>query len=266
MRILALCKYSFDVAEIRIDSSTRELRLASVPRRVGGVDKSAVEAAVRLREADGGEVHVLCLGPMEARDAFRDVLAMGADDVTIAEDPFDGLAEGEVAALILEAAIRRFEPFDLVLCGFASDDGYTFQLGPRLAERLALPFVSYARQISVSDGTLTVERDLEDQTQIVSVRLPTVVSIAEEAFPPRRTTLMDALRARQKPVTIWQLDAPLGLTSEALDCAKHRLSVTSEGILVKRKRRVLAGPSLPDLADQLIQGLLEERVLTEGVS
>ena len=147
VKILSLAKYSLDVAEIKVDPVTHSLRIGGAPLRFGDLDKGAVEAAVRLKEATGATVEVLCFGPPSAPSAVRDLLAMGADEATIVEDPYDGSADGAVAARVLAAAIVKRGPFDVIICGFASDDGYSFQTGPRLAEALGLPLVSYACKI-----------------------------------------------------------------------------------------------------------------------
>ena len=182
MKILALVKYSLDVAEIRVDPATHALRMSGVPRRFGDLDKGAVEAAVRLKETTDATVEVLCFGPPAARGAVKDLLAMGADEATVIEDPYGGAADGAVVARVLEAAISKRGPFDLIICGFASDDGYSFQTAPRLAERLGLPLVSYACEIGLEAGVLVADRDLEDGLETVSVGLPAIVSVAEEAF------------------------------------------------------------------------------------
>ena len=241
MNILVLIKYSLDVAEIKVDAATHELRMAGVPEKIGNIDKNAVEAAVRLKETAGGTVQALCLGPIAARDAFKDVLAMGVDEVTLIEDAFGGQADAAVIASILEAVILKRGPFDVIMCGFASDDGYTYQVGPRLAERLNLPLISYTRSISVADGTLKADRDLEDRLQTVTVALPALISIAEEAFPPRRTTLMDALKAKKKPVNVWHIDAELSLDRAALEAGSRVAAVAQTGVVVQRKQNSAEG-------------------------
>jgi electron transfer flavoprotein beta subunit len=263
MDILVLLKYSLDVAEIKVDPATQELRLAGVPEKMGNIDKNVVEAAVRIKEAQGGSVRALSLGPAAAKDAFRDVLAMGVDEVTLVEDPFGGQVDAAVAVRVLEAAIRKLGSFDLILCGFASDDGYTYQVGPRLAERLGLPLVSYARSLQVSDGALQADQDLDDHVQVVKVSLPAVTSIAEEAFPPRRTTLMDALKAKKKPVNVWQIEE-LGLTKSDLEPVSGFREAARTGVVVHRKQQILKGQSTTDLADGLIDALLRENVLKGG--
>ncbi len=261
MKILTLIKYSLDVAEIKVDPATKALRLAGVPEKIGNIDKNVVEAAVRLKEAAGASVQGLCLGPQAARDSFKDVLAMGMDEAFLVEDPFASAAEASVAVRILEAAIRKLGPFDLILCGFASDDGYTYQVAPRLAERLGLPLVSYTRQVSVSGDQLQADRDLEDSLQTVAVSLPALVSIAEEAFPPRRTTLMDAIKAKKKPVTTWQVEGDLGLSKAELEKTASWAASSQVGVVVHRKQNLLKGQPVAAMADQLIDALVQENVL-----
>jgi electron transfer flavoprotein beta subunit len=186
---------------------------------------------------------------------------MGLDQVYLIEDPFAGNVDGRAAVCILEAAIRKLGPFDLILTGFASDDGYTYQVPPRLAERLDLPLVSYTRRLSVDGGKLQADRDLEDSLQTVEAPLPALVSIAEEAFPPRRTTLMDALKAKKKPVNNLSVEADLGLSKAELENMSGVESAEQVGVIVQRKQVMLKGGSAAELADQLIDALLQENVL-----
>lgn len=260
MKILALVKYSLDIAEIRVDPNTKELRMSGVPKKIGDIDKNVVEAAVQIKELFGADLQGLSFGSV-ARESFKDVLAMGLDEVFIIEDPFEAAIDGAIVARILETAIRKLGPFDLIFCGFASDDGYTYQIGPRLAERLDLPLVSYARHISLSDGKIQADRDLEDNLQIVEVPLPALISIAEEAFTPRRTTLMGALKAKEKPVNILQVEEDLGLSIAELAHLRNIVSVSQIGVVVQRKQNVFKDKTLVELADQLIDELLNDNVL-----
>jgi electron transfer flavoprotein beta subunit len=261
VRILTLLKYSLDVAEIKVDPTTHEIRLAGVPLKIGNIDKNVVESAVRLKEAHEGEVLGLSYAPPAARESFRDVLAMGLDEVTLVEEPASVQLDAVGVVSILEAAIRKMGAFDLIVCGFASDDGYSYQVGPRLAERLGLPLVSYARRLEIEDGRLIADRDLDDCVETLRLTLPAVVSVAEEAFLPRRTTLMDALKAKKKPVNVWGISEDLGLTVDDLAAQGQVEMVAEQGIVVKRKQQVLKGQDLPQLADALLDALLAEGVL-----
>jgi electron transfer flavoprotein beta subunit len=263
MKILTLVKYSLDVSEIKVDPASHELRLAGVPEKIGNIDKNVVEAAVRLKEAAGGTVQALCLGPAAAREGFKDILAMGVDEVFLVEDPFHGQADASVAVRVLEAAVRKLGPFDLILCGFASDDGYSYQVGPRLAERLGLPLVAYVREMSLVDGELRADRDQEEGMQRVSVSLPAVASVAEEAFSPRRTTLMDAIKAKKKPVNLWTM-SDIDLSQAELETLSAFERASQTGVVVHRKQQLLKSQDMVELADRLIDALVQENVLKGG--
>lgn len=264
MKIVALVKYSMDIAEIRVDPATHELKTAGAPLRFGDLDKGAVEAAVRIKEkTDDCSTEVLCFGPPAARAAMKDLLAMGADQATIVEDPFDSAADGAVAVRVVAAALRKLEPFDLVLCGFASDDGYSHQTGPRLAELLQLPLVSYASELEVVSGTLVAERDLEEGLQTVSSALPAIASIAEEAFVPRSVTLLQAMKAQKKPIVTWTL-SDLGLDAQSLASSSTCESLGETGVVVQRQQNLLKDAELSRLADDLIDALVAEGILVAG--
>lgn len=264
MNILAFVKYSFDVAEIKVDPATKELRTAGAPRRIGNIDKNVVEAAVQLKEqAGGGTVYAISYGPAEAKDSFRDVLAMGADEVVLIEDPLAGVSEPALTVKVLEAAARKLG-FDVLVLGETSDDGYSYEVGPRLAERLDVSQVSYVAQMSLAGGQLTADRDLGDTLQVVTAPLPVLITVTEETNKPRRTTLMDAMKAKKKPVHLWQVEADLGLSVEELRQSVRRQQVAVEGIVVNRKQNILKGQDMAVLADQVIDALIAESLLKEG--
>jgi electron transfer flavoprotein beta subunit len=264
LKILALIKYSLDVAEIKVDPPTRELRMAGVPSKIGNIDRHVIEAAVQLKEAQGGSVQALCFGPAEARESFREALAIGIDEVTLVEEPAGLCLEAPSVVKILEASIRKLGGFDLIVCGEASDDGFSYQVGPRLAERLGLPLISFARQISIQDGRVVAERDLGKCLQSVRAPLPALISITEESNRVRRTTLLDALKAKKKPVNLWSISDNLGISLPAFTSEAGVIEQKREGILVQRKQQLLRGADPAQLADRLIDFLLEAKVLKEG--
>jgi electron transfer flavoprotein beta subunit len=264
VKIVACIKYSLDVSEIKVDPASKELRLANVPKKVGNIDKHVLEAAVSLKEQYGGVVHAITFGPARAKEGFREAMAMGLEDVTLIEDPFDGEGGPAVTATVLAEAIKKMGEVDLIVCGEVSDDGFTYQVPPRLAERLNLPQISYARKIAVEGGQVLVDRELDDNVQSVKAALPALVSVTEETNTPRRPTLMDALKAKKKPVHLWQVDADLGLSNETLTQRMSLAKVGTEGVIIHRKQVLLKGDSPAVLANQLLDLLLQENVITEG--
>lgn len=262
MRIAACVKYSLDVAEIRVDIPSRQLRLIGVPRKLGNIDKNALETAVALKEAHGGSVHAVSFGPPESKDALlREALAMGADEATVIVDPFDGALDPSVTAAVLASALTRMGGFDIVVCGEASDDDSTYQVGPRLAESLGWPQVTFVRSITVDGVFLEAERDVGVYSERVRVPLPVLVTVTEETNTPRRPTLMDVLKAKKKPLALWQLEADMGISPASLQEASPLQFIRSEAVLVNRKQVLLRDRPPSDLADELVERLVQEGIL-----
>ena len=265
MKIIACIKYSLDVSEIRVNKDTTELSLAGVPKAVGNIDGNVLEAAVAFGEAYGGSVHGLSYGPSQAKEAFREALAMGLEDVTLVVGQEDEPFNPSVTAFVLAEAIKKIGDVDLVICGEVSDDGFTYQVPPRLAERLDLPQVSYARSIVLDGERLIVERDLGEGAQKISSPLPALITITEETNTPRRPTLMEAMQAKQKPVHIWDLKNDLGLDDEILEDKEHLERIDTEGVIVSRKQIKLENMESRELAEKLIEMLKQDQVI-EGKS
>lgn len=263
MDILALVKNSLDVSEIKVDPETNNFQVDYVPRKFGQIDQNVIEAAVRLKERYGGYVRALCVGNESAKDNFRDLLAMGIDEGILLIDSLAYCREAKAIIRLLEAGIKRIGKVDLILCGFASDDEYTFQVGPRLSERLNLPLLAYVRQIELLNSEkikATLDKGTRIQTVISSI--PAMITIAEEAFPPRRITLMDAIKAKKKTLSLWTME-DLGISEESL--SENTFSTLMvKGFVVNRKRHILKGENVGTLADALIEHLIKEKVLSRG--
>lgn len=264
MKIVACIKYSLDASEVKVDPASRELKLAGVPYKVGVIDRHVLETAVRLKEAYGGSVHAVSVGPARARESFREALAMGLEDVTLIEQPLADRVAPEVTAAILAAAIRKLGDVDVVVCGEVSDDGFTYQVPPRLAEALQLPQLSFVRTVAVEDGRLVADRDLEESVQTVSAPLPVLISVMEETNTPRRPTLLEAMKAKKKPVHVWDTAVDLGLSPAELQQQAALETVRAEGVVVHRKQQVLKGDDLTALSHDLLDLLLADHVLEGG--
>jgi electron transfer flavoprotein beta subunit len=196
-------------------------------------DEFAVEAALRLVEAHGGEVRVVSMGPEVAMSAIRRAFAMGAHTGVLVTDPALRGADALVTARVLAAAIGRGE-FDLVLTGVESTDGYTGTVAATLAELLDLPAATFARKVDVSDRTLRVERQTEAGYDVIEADLPALASVTGSAAEPRYPTLKGIMQAKQKPVEQVSL-ADLGVE----DVAATQRVLSAERAAVKGPGEVL---------------------------
>jgi len=251
---LAVCvKQAVDEAELRIDSQGKPV-LESAPTKMSTFDKNALEEALRLKSAQGGEVTILLVGNPDARKTLKEALAMGADrGVLVTADPvkIDALR----TAQLLAAAIRKAGPFDLVFCSEGSSDVYTGQVPPMLATVLGLPYVGHARKLEVA-GTLKAERSLEDSVDVVETRLPSVVSVVSEINEPRYPTLIQIMQASKKPVE--EVAADTLLPSPEGTSA----SVLSMSALSTSRKHVQIEGSPQEAAAKLVAELEKEGLLS----
>jgi electron transfer flavoprotein alpha/beta subunit len=191
-------------------------------------------------------------------------MAMGVDDALIVEEPSEDNVDRSLVVQALEAAVGSGEPFDLLLCGFASDDGYSWQVGPRLAERLALPFVPYVQDVRFTDAGLEADQDYTDHVRTVHCPLPAVVAIAEESYSPRPITLIEAMKAQRRPVRSLTIEGDLGLSLATLREGQLVTEVARRGVVVPRARQMLAGEDPTALADGLIDALVRAGLFVEA--
>jgi electron transfer flavoprotein beta subunit len=262
-KIVACIKYSLDVSEVKVDPATKALRLSGVPQRVGNIDRNVLEAAVVLAQKYGATVHGLTLAPASAREAFRESLAMGLEDLTIVDSSAISATDPAVTAAVLATAIEKIGDVTLVICGETSDDGVSYQVPPRVAERLHWPLLAYARNIDFADGLLTADRDLDSGMQRAQTPLPAVLTVTQETNTPRRPTLMDAVKAKKKPVNMWQPAEDLGLTGEVIEKRAKVRRVSQEGIVVQRKQKMFSDGDMATTANQLIDALVADHVVKE---
>src|SRR5436305_7935015 len=184
MKIAVCVKQVPEGAALRMDPASKRLD-RSGEGALNHFDANAVEEALRLKEKSGeAEVVVVSLGPAGAADALRKALAMGADRAVLVSD--DGAAGSDLVATsrALAAALER-ESSDLVLFGQQSSDSDGAVLWAAVADRLRLPLVSQAAELTVGDGTATVKRQTELGYDRISAPLPAVICVPDGISEPR---------------------------------------------------------------------------------
>jgi electron transfer flavoprotein beta subunit len=168
-------------------------------------EECAVEEAVRIVEAGGGEVVVLTLGPPEAEEQLRDCMAIGADRGILlrTDEEWDPQA---TAAAIVDAV--RDESFDLLLFGNESADAGNYQVAIRVAYALALPVVTGLKKIELQNGHARVERDVGGARDVYETQLPAVLTVLEGLNLPRYPSVPGRLRAKSKPLETRDVSRP----------------------------------------------------------
>jgi electron transfer flavoprotein beta subunit len=216
MRIVVCVKQVPDTeTRIKIAPSGDAIVDGDVTWIVSPYDEFAIEEALRLREAAGGEVVVVTVGPERAQTALRNGLAMGADSAIHVKDPALDAADAAATAKALAAAIRTLGPVDLILTGQQGVGGDNSQVPGLLAEALDLPQVTVAVKIEIGLGAATVEREVEGGREVWETSLPAVVSAQKGLNVPRYSSLKGIMAAKKK--TIQTVDsAALGLDAASI--------------------------------------------------
>jgi len=252
MRFAVCVKHAVDESELKIDSSGRP-QLEGALAKMGTFDKNAVEEALRLRTAHGGEVVAITVGKAEARKSLKEALAMGADKgVHVLADP--AALDPSRTSELLAAAIAKTGPFDLVICSEGSSDTYTGLVPPMVAERLGFPYIGYVRRLEVA-AVVKAERSLEESLESVESSLPSVVSVVSEINEPRYPTLIQIMQASKKPVEELTLQQ-LGVAE--VQASVRRVSMTAQAM--NRKRVIFEG-SPDETASKLVDALASEGVI-----
>ena len=206
MNIVVCIKQVPNTNEVKLDPVTGTLIRDGVPSIINPDDKAGLEAALRLKDANGAHVTVISMGPPQADAALREALAMGADEAILLSGREFGGADTLATSTTIAAALTKL-PCDLITTGRQAFDGDTAQVGPQIAEHLGIPNVSYAEELKVEGDTVTVKRQYEDRYHVVKVKMPCLITALSELNPPRYMTpggIFDAYREKQ--VTVWGLN------------------------------------------------------------
>jgi electron transfer flavoprotein beta subunit len=257
MNIVVCVKFTPDAGDIEVRSDG-SISLERAEWGIGPFDLQALEAGMRLTEASGGKVLALSAGPRQTNTSKlkKDLLSRGPDELYLVSD--DALKDAGTAATarVLAAAIRKMGEFDLVLCGEGSADLYFQQVGLQLGEMLGLPTLNAISKIETSANGLLVERDLDDEVEVLEVPLPAALSVTTDINEPRLPTMKEILKSGKKPVTEWSL-ADLGLAG---DLERHTEILTTRAPRqVQRKNIKIEGS--PDEVAQAIIGYLNKEGL-----
>lgn len=233
---IAVCvKRVPDTAEDKVlDPGDLTLDREGVESILNPVDECAVEEALRLREAHGGEVTAVSVGPEGALvKAIRRALAMGCDKGVLLSDPALHGSDALAIAYALAQVLRRGS-YDLVLCGSESTDARTSLVPPALAEHLGVPGLCFAKAIEVSGegapARVRVHRERDDGYDVVEAPLPALVGVNWGANEPRNVSFKGIQTSRSKPVE------ELDLAAAGVDPSRVGLGGSASQVLAASAR------------------------------
>ncbi|MFA6909637.1 MAG: electron transfer flavoprotein subunit beta/FixA family protein [Candidatus Cloacimonadaceae bacterium] len=211
MRFIVCIKQVPNTTEIKIDPVTNTLVREGVESILNPFDQYAVEEAVRLKEAHGGTVVAISMGPSQVESTLREAVSLGVDEIILLSDRKFAGADTWATSYTLAAAIKRIGDFDLILTGQQAIDGDTAQVGPGIAAHLDIPQTCFVRKIeSLDSHKVRVQRLMEDGYDTLDICTPALISVVKEINTPRLPSLRGKRNAKSVEMTVWNA-SDLGL-------------------------------------------------------
>jgi len=191
--------------DVKLDPETHTLIREGVESIINPFDMYAIEEGLRLKERHGGKVTVLSMGPPQAEEALREALSYGVDDAILLSDKAFAGADTLATSYTLAMGIRKIGNVDIILCGKQAIDGDTAQVGPGLAIRLNIPYVTYVRRIVYINNSkkMRVERIMDDGYETIDLNLPALLTVVKEINEPRVPSLKHKLRAKKTNIPVY---------------------------------------------------------------
>ena len=253
MNIYVLVKRTFDTEE-KIVVSGGKIQEDGAEFIINPYDEYAIEEAIRVREAHGGEVTVLTMGGEEAEKQLRTALAMGADKAVLinTEDDLDEMDQFTAAQIL--ADYLKDKNADLILAGNVAIDGGSGQVGPRVADLLDINYVTTITKLEINGTQVHIVRDVEGDSEVIETSLPLLVTAQQGLNEPRYPSLPGIMKAKKKPLEEVELDD--------LDIDEDDVEAKTETIEIymppkKEAGRVLQG-DLSNQVQELVQLLRTE--------
>jgi electron transfer flavoprotein beta subunit len=253
VNIYVLLKRTFDTEE-KITLSNGKINEDGAEFIINPYDEYAVEEAIQVRDAQGGEVTVISVGTEEAEKQLRTALAMGADKAVLIniEDDIENGDQFTTAKIIGE--YLKGKNADLIIAGNVAIDGGSGQVGPRVAEILEIPYITTITKLDIANGNVSVIRDVEGDSETIEASLPLLVTAQQGLNEPRYPSLPGIMKAKKKPLEQLELD-DLELEEEDVEAKTKTIEIYLPA--KKEAGKVLDG-EISDQVSELVQLLRSE--------
>ncbi len=263
MNIIVCIKQVPETTEVRINPETNTLMREGVKSIINPFDMYAIEEALRLKERFGGKVSVITMGPPQADAALREAISMGADEGYLVCDRAFAGSDTWATSYTLAGAIKKLEPFDLIICGKQASDGDTAQVGPGISTHLNIPQVTYVKKIEDVDpalarkGWMRVQRMLEEGYEIIETPLPALLTVVKEINEPRIPSLKGLMRAKNaKIITFTQKE--LNLDPQQIGLCGSPTQVVKIFTPTPRVGGQILKGEVPDMVKELVELIKDE--------
>lgn len=253
MNIYVLVKRTFDTEE-KLVVSGGQIQEDGAEFIINPYDEYAIEEAITVRDAHGGEVTVVTIGDEEAEKQLRTALAMGADKAVLINTEDDVEEMDQFTAAYILAEYLKDKEADLILAGNVAIDGGSGQVGPRVADLLDINYVTTITSLEIDGETVKIIRDIEGDAEELETSLPLLVTAQQGLNEPRYPSLPGIMKAKKKPLEELELDD--------LDIEEDDVEAKTETIEVylppkKQAGRILEG-EIPSQVSELVNLLRSE--------
>ena len=246
MKYIVCLKQVPETEGVKINPETGTLIREGVKSIINPYDLYALEAALKMKKQYGGKIIVLSMGPPQVEDALREAISYGADEAILLCDRAFAGADTLATSYTLAQAIKKIGNFDVIFCGKQAIDGETAQVGPELAQRLDIPYITYIRKIELKNNTLLVERLLDDGYQVVQINLPALLTVIKEIGEPPLPSIRGKMRAKKAKILLW--------TTQDIEAHSEKIGLKGSATQVVK---IFSPPSRGER--QMLTGSLEQQ-------
>ena len=264
MKIVVCVKQVPDTAHVKLDPETHTLKREGVESILNPFDLFALEAALRIREELGGEVHAVTMGPPQAADVLKECISYGVNEGLLLSDRAFAGADTWATTAALAAGVKYLGGADLIICGKQAVDGDTAQVGPGLAQRLNLPHVAFVKALKeTKEDGLVVERQMDDGYDVVKLPLPALITVVREVGEPRPPSLKGKMRAKKYQPAVAGV-SELGLDPNDVGLAGSPTQVVKVfAPQASGDREMLEGGNR-EMGESVVQKLIDNQVIMLG--
>lgn len=254
---IVVCVKQVPDSAARVVAEGGQVTWGDAPLVMNPWDEFAVEAALQLQEAAGGDVTAISIGGETAKEALKTALAMGCSQAILVSDPALEGSDSRSIASVLAQAIQKVGGVDAAFFGRQAIDGDMGVTHAQTARFLGWPMVSLASSVQAAGAGLRIERTIEEGKQIVETALPAIISVSKDIGEPRYPSFMGIRKAARANIPTWLL-ADLGISAPA---ATVRWPEVTNPPAREVKTEIITGSSPQEIAEKLAEKILEEKVL-----
>jgi len=266
MNIIVFIKQIIDPempsAKFKVDTQAKKvIPPEGMPLVINPFDAQAVEAALRIKEKEGGKITAISMGNESAKDIVKHVISMGADEgILLSDAAFEG-SDSMATAHILTKAVEKVGEYDLILTGRQAADWDAGQVGSIIAENLGIPVITLAKSIEIAEGNVKVERVLLDGFEIIEAKLPALVTVSNEIGQARLPTGRGIIFAARKQIPAWTA-GDIGCDPSLIGSGAAKTELISLSIPSRaRKGEIVGGESVEEAAGNLAVKLREMKAI-----